>query len=202
MLNRNISLWGDFVILRPINESDFAKIIEWRNNPEIARYLNQPYKLTMELQYKWYKEEYLSSDSVLFVIIEKKTGIRIGTIGFSILDRNNRIGILERLLVGEFKYRGSTELLETDLLLHDYLFYTLQIKKLYCYVLFENKKVISFDKKFGFVRTDQEVFPQRCHLNGERLIEMMNTLESYKKAASKLVPVLECLKRNSKQNKA
>ena len=70
---KEINLRSKFVSLRSINESDFARLIEWRNNPEINRYLNQPYKLTMELQYKWYVEKYLKSNDILFIIPIKKT---------------------------------------------------------------------------------------------------------------------------------
>ena len=191
MQNKDISLKGEFVILRSVNKSDFAKIIEWRNNPEINRYLNQPYKLTLELQSKWYKEKYLNSNDILFVMIEQKNGRRIGTIGINDLDYKNRIGIIGRLLIGEKKYRGSVELIEANLLLHDYSFYTLQIEKLYGHVVVENKKVISFDKKFGFIAAKERIFPQYCNVNEMKLIEMVNTREQYENARKKIVAIIK-----------
>ena len=57
---RNIVLEGKFVRLEEISPKYFSKVIEWRNNPENNKFLNQPFKLTMELQKKWYEEKYLN----------------------------------------------------------------------------------------------------------------------------------------------
>jgi len=190
---KEINLRGMFVSLRSINESDFSKLIEWRNNPEINRYLNQPYKLTLELQYKWYKEKYLKSNDILFIIIETKSKNRIGTIGINDLDYKNQIGIVGRLLIGEKEYRGSKELVDSNILFYDYLFYDLKLKKLYGHVVIENRKVISFDKKFGFVPTEKIIYPNYCNVNGMKLIEMVNTKEQYEKAKKKIEPIIQWL---------
>jgi len=197
--DKEINLKGKFVNLKSINESDFYKIIEWRNNPEINKYLNQPYKLTMELQYKWYKEKYLNSNDILFIIIETKSKNRIGTIGINDLDYKNQIGIVGRLLIGEKEYRGSKELIEANILFYDYLFYILKLKKLYCHVVIENKKVISFDKKFGFTVTRKTIFPQYRNVNGMKLIEMVNTKEQYEKAKKKIEPIIHYFKISKKE---
>ena len=46
MGKRNIELTGRFVILKEIQPEFFKYIIEWRNNPELNKFLNQPFKLT------------------------------------------------------------------------------------------------------------------------------------------------------------
>jgi RimJ/RimL family protein N-acetyltransferase len=191
---KEINLKGKFVNLRSINESDFARLIEWRNNPEINRYLNQPYKLTIELQYKWYKKKYLNSNDILFIVIELKNKKRIGTIGINDVDYKNHTGIAGRLLIGEKEYRGSKELVETNILFYDYLFYILKLKKLYCHVVIENKKVVSFDKKYGFTANRKTIFPQYCNVDGMKLIEMVNTKEQYEKAKKKIEPIMRYFK--------
>ena len=193
-------LKGKFVSLRSMNESDFYKIIEWRNNPEINRYLNQPFKLTMELQYKWYREKYLKSNDILFMIIEIKNKTRIGTIGINDLDYKRKIGIVGRLLIGEEYYRVSKEFIEATILFYDYLFYNLKLKKLYGHVVIENRKVISFDKKYGFTATRKTIFPQYCDVNGMKLIEMVNTKVQYEKAKKKIEPIIQYFKINKKIN--
>jgi len=192
--NKEVNLKSNFVRLRSINESDFLKLIEWRNNPEINKYLNQSYKLTLELQYKWYKENYLRSNDILFIIIETKNKNRIGTIGINDLDYKKRVGIVGRLLIGEENYRASVELMEANLLFYEYLFYELKLEKLYCHVVIENKKVISFDKRFGFVSTKNINFPNYCNVNGMKLIEMVNTEEQYQKAKKKIKPIIHYFK--------
>src|SRR5665648_748853 len=196
---KEINLRGKFVNLRSINESDFVRLIEWRNDPEINRYLNQPYRLTMELQYKWYEEKYLKSNDILF-IIETKNKKRIGTIGINDLNYKRKIGVIGRLLIGEENYKASIELMEANILFYDYLFYEFKLKKLYCHVVIENKKVISFDKKFGFVPTEKIIFPNYYNVNGMKLIEMVNTKVQYEKAKKKIEPIIQYFKINKKIN--
>ena len=62
MFHKKISLSGDLVRMKEMDEEDFDEVIAWRNNPEVNRYLNQPYKLTYEMQAKWYNEKYSVSD--------------------------------------------------------------------------------------------------------------------------------------------
>jgi len=197
--DNQLILKGKFVSLRCINESDFYKIIEWRNNPEINRYLNQPFQLTMELQYKWYREKYLKSNDILFMIIEIKNKTRIGTIGINDLDYKRKIGIVGRLLIGEEYYRVSKEFIEATILFYDYLFCDLKLRKLYGHAVIENRKVISFDKKYGFTATRKTVFPQYCNVNGMKLIEMVNTKEQYKRAKKKIEPIMQYFKINKRE---
>lgn len=46
----SIRLDAKYVYLEEVNSKYFQCIVDWRNNPENNRYLNQPYKLTIEKQ--------------------------------------------------------------------------------------------------------------------------------------------------------
>jgi len=191
MLNKNISLNGKLVTMRGINESDFEKIIVWRNDPEINRYLNQPYKLTYEMQTKWYNEKYITTDDILFVFIENSSGRQLGTIGVSNIHYDFRRAIAGRLVIGEKEYRASPELLEGNLLFYDFLFYILGLQKVYCHIVKENRKAIALDVRLGFhPNTGKVVYPQYCYVNNEELLEMINTRQSYEESKEKLRPML------------
>lgn len=178
--------------MRSLNESDFEKIILWRNDPDNARQLNQPYTLTLELQRKWYYEQYLPSDDILFVFIENSSGKQLGTLGFNDIDYDNRRGIAGRLLIGEKEYRGSPELLEGNLLFYDFLFYILGLKNVYCHIVKGNRKAIVLDTRLGFQLNDGSiVYPQYCYANNMELIEMVNTRQSYEESKENLRPMLE-----------
>ncbi|MBB6216434.1 RimJ/RimL family protein N-acetyltransferase [Anaerosolibacter carboniphilus] len=191
MVNKEIVLKGRFVELRGLIEEDFPQIIKWRNDPEINRFLNQPYQLTLELQYKWYQDKYLKSNEILFVIIEQKNFKKIGTIGVNDLNFDNKTGILGRLLIGEKEYRGSRELIEAMVLIYDFIFNELELNELYGHCVKENKQVISFDKKFGFVPTENTLFPQYCFVNNMHLVEMVNTKEQYERTRKSFIALLD-----------
>lgn len=194
--NKDILLEGTFIYLRPINEDDFIEIIKWRNDPEINRYLNQPYELNIDLQNKWYHEKYLQSQDILFVIIDKKYNKKIGTIGINDVDYSNKVAILGRLLIGEKEYRGSKELIEAMILIYDYLFYCLKLNALYGHCVIDNVNVISFDKKFGFLPTKETIYPEYCFVNGMVLMEMIDTLEEYEKSRKHLIKIIEYYKKS------
>lgn len=192
MLQKNIRLRGKMVSLRGINETDFGKIVKWRNDPEINRYLNQPFRLTVEMQAKWYYEKYLPSDDILFVFVTNDSNIPIGTLGVNDIDYDLRRAIAGRLLIGEKKYRGSVELLEGNLIFYDFLFYILGLKEVYCHIVRENKKAIALDTRLGFfINKSCNVYPDYCCVNNMHLIEMVNTKASYKEHKNKLLPMLE-----------
>ena len=86
MNNRSVRLLGDLVIVQEVQPLYFDKIIEWRNNPEFNKFLNQPYKLTMELQKKWYKKYLNDFTQGLFVVIDKRTNKAFATIGYTNFD--------------------------------------------------------------------------------------------------------------------
>jgi len=192
MLEKNIALVGTSVTMRGVNQSDFEKIVQWRNDPEINRYLNQPYELTVELQTQWYNQKYLPSSDLLFVFVENQGGTRIGTLGLNDYDPIKRIGIAGRLLIGEKAYRGSFELLEGNILFHDFLWEVLLLSEVYCHIVKQNRKSISLFTRLGFLpNTGDVVFPDYCHVRDMELVEMVNTRERYEKKKEALEPMIE-----------
>jgi RimJ/RimL family protein N-acetyltransferase len=192
MLNKSVALLGTSVVMRGVDRTDFASIIEWRNDPENSRYLNQPYKLTMDLQTQWYTERYLPSDDLLFVFVERCGGNRIGTLGLNDFDPAQRSGIAGRLLIGDKRFRGSFELLEGNILFYDFLFEVLHLERVFCHIVQGNRKAVALDSRLGFHPTEgPPVFPHYCHVHGMELVEMVNTRESYRQSREAMMPMVE-----------
>lgn len=191
----NIRLEGQYVYVEEVQTKYFTYIVEWRNNPENNRFLNQPFKLTMELQSKWYEEKYLKDDTQgLFVMVDKATGTPFGTLGWTDYDGSQKRCILGRALVGNWDYKGSKELMEGYLLVQDYLHNVLDITVSYIHVVNENKKVISLNKRWGYRPNDGDIqFPRELIVNGMHQTEYVRTVEQYKIAREKIVMVLNNL---------
>ena len=193
-MERNVRLEGEYVIVEEVAPKHFEKIIEWRNNPENNKFLNQPYKLTMELQQKWY-ENYLQDETQgLFVFIDKLTCRAFGTLGFTDYEKNEKILIEGRALVGELEYRGSKELTEGYLLVNDYLYEKYDISTMYIHVVDDNKKVISLNKRWGYSLNYGEIrFPKELCVNGLIQSEYLRTRETYNFIRTKIKNILEIL---------
>ena len=194
MNQRNKIIQGKYVIVEEVQPKHFEKIIEWRNNPENNRYLNQPYELTMELQQKWYEKYLVDLTQGLFVFIDKSNNKPFGTLGFTDYDAKKKIMIEGRALVGESEYRGSKELTEGYLLVNDYLYEQYDINTMYIHVVNQNKKVISLNKKWGYKLNNGPVcFPEELLVNGLEQTEYLRDRNTYYKIRPKIEQILNFL---------
>ena len=194
-MQRKIILEGKYVRLEEISPKYFEKVIEWRNNPELNKFLNQPFKLTMELEKQWYEKKYLNDMTQgLLIMIDKKNNLPFGTIGWTDYDFAEKICIAGRALVGEDSYRGSKEMTEAYLIFQDYMYKKMQVKTAYIHVVDENTKVISLNKRWGYILNKGEIrFPKELLVNGMKQTEYLRTSGQYEKAREKIIKILESL---------
>ncbi len=178
---RNLRLDGKHVYLEEVQPKYFSYIIEWRNNPENNRFLNQPFKLTMELQTKWYEEKYLNDFSQgLFVMVDNTNDVPFGTIGWTDYDPIEHVCISGRLLVGNLLYRGSLQWKEAARLVNNYLYDVLKIKTMYAHVVKENIASNKWHNKWGYVLHEKFRFPNEKVVNGMEQVEYFRTDFMYK----------------------
>lgn len=185
MIKKTIS--GSFVNLIEINKNDFPKIIEWRNNPEYNKFLNQTFKLTIELQNSWY-QNYLLDDSQITYGIHVKNNL-IGTLGATDININNGEFIPGRLLV-DFNYRFGPYIIDAFVSFYDYFFNELKFKKAYLYVVENNKGSISLNKQFGFKITKEFNNKNFKTIGGHQMIEMFCLKNDYLKERPKNIAIL------------
>lgn len=164
---RNIRLDGKYVYLEEVQPKYFHHIIEWRNNPYNNHFLNQPYKLTMELQTKWYEENYLKDMSQgLFVMVDKQTCMPFGTVGWTDYSSDFKVCIGGRLLVGEQKYRGGIQWREATLLFNQFIYLNLNVNMMYAHVVNNNIASIKWHHKWGFMKSKKVYYPEELIKNG------------------------------------
>ena len=187
-MDNKLVLEGEFTILEEICPEYFPYVIEWRNNKENNRFLNQPFELTMELEEKWYNTVYLPDPTQGFLImIDKAKRIPFGTLGWTHYSKEKHICIGERFLVGNREYRGSVQMLEGCLLVADYLCLSKKVQTMYAHIADGNKHVISFNKKMGFVVNNGDVvFPDNLLVNGLKQQEYVRDINQYNKAREKI----------------
>lgn len=183
MMRENTILEGKFVRLEEICPKYFSKVVEWRNNPENNKFLNQPFKLTVELEEKWYEEKYLNDMTQgLFIVVDKKNNEPFATIGYTDCDLLNRICITGRLLVGESEYKGSKAWQDGVMLFNNYIYNELDIDKMYAHIVKENIASIKWHKKWGYVENLAEIYyPNELYVNGMKQKEYYRTKANYNK---------------------
>ncbi|MCR5467576.1 MAG: hypothetical protein K6F37_01335 [Lachnospiraceae bacterium] len=176
---------GKTVILEEIAPPFFSFVIEWRNNKENNRYLNQNFLLTNEKEEEWYESVYRKDATQGFLImIDRATGTPFGTMGWTHMDRQQHRCISGRLLIGDYNYRSSIPFTEAGFIASDYL-YTL-VDTMYCHVVKESRKVLALNKHSGYVINNGKIqYPEECQINGMDLVELYRTKAMYEKAKQK-----------------
>lgn len=188
-LNEPLRLEGRGAVLEEINPKYFPYIIQWRNDKELNKFLNQPEELTMEKQTAWYEQRYLKDDTQGFlVMIDKKSGIPFGTIGWTDMDRENRRCILGRVLLGNPKFANSGAFVESFFLSGDYLYS--MVDTMYVHVSPQNRKALRLNKVLGFVPNQEMIqYPQELYVQGDKnrpQCELYRHKEQYEEAKKRM----------------
>jgi RimJ/RimL family protein N-acetyltransferase len=86
-MNKQDVFESERLFYRGINELDSDCLVKWRSNPELIKYFRNPTPITRENHINWYENLYLNNLSRYdFIIIEKISNRKIGTIGVSFID--------------------------------------------------------------------------------------------------------------------
>ena len=182
---------GRMVYLTSLEERYFPYIIDWRNNPENNRYLNQPFVLTMEKQQAWYETYLTDATQGLLIVVDKENDTPFATMGWTDYDSAARICITGRLLVGDRRYRGSLHFAEASLLFADMVYGSFGVEICYAHIVSENIASIRYHEKYGFHRNDGVVrFPDEINVKGMKQGEYVRSKEDWLSARA---GVLRCL---------
>ena len=184
-LNKPLRLEGKKVLLVEISPKYFPYVIEWRNNPELNKFLNQPFKLTMENQTKWYEEKYLRDDTqLLLILVDKVKNVPFATTGYTNIDLQNRKCIKGRLILGNKNYARHPAFTEGLFLAQDYIFNFVDIQ--YAHIVTENHGSFQNAKWFGFELNKGDIqYPEELLVNGMEQKEIFCTKEMHLNARKK-----------------
>ncbi len=134
------------ITLRKVREDDLQKIMDWRMDPDITRYMNTNPVLTLEGQKKWL-DSINSNNNVKHWVIEKNRK-PIGMINLVDIDweaKNASWGYY----VGEVKERSLHIAISLEMSLYDYVFENLGFDELHNEVFSLNKGVIKLHEACG-----------------------------------------------------
>ncbi len=130
---------GKFVYLKSISIKDSFFIYNLRKKKKISLYLHKP-PTSINHQKNWIINNIKNKKTLDFIIVNKKTRKRIGTIG---LDKIKTLSAEW----GRWISIGQThENIEAILILLNYGFYTIKLKEIYSLTNINNNKVVNFHK--------------------------------------------------------
>jgi len=147
-------LKGKNINLRELRKSDLEKINKWRNNL-YNKIMTQSYRLpvTFMQDEDWLNKKALSStNSEVFFIIEKEN-TPIGIAQLTNIDYVSGTAIWG-IIIGEIENQGKGYGSEAQLLLFNYAFNVLNLRKVFCYIGSYNNKSIKMHKKLKYVKEE------------------------------------------------
>lgn len=142
-----VTLYGQFVDLRPLAIEDAEMTFNWRKS-ERARHLNASAG-SVERQAKWIASRPASEYNW---IIQLKSGDAIGMLSLVDVDPVNSRAETGRFLIGEEeKARGVPAAVEAMALLYEFAFGTLKLARLYGTIASDNGRMVKWQKYLGMV---------------------------------------------------
>ena len=138
---------GKYIILRKVTSSDALDIYTWRCSIS-GQYMRQPEGYSEESQIAWINSR--SSKEINYIILDKFTNKKVGTIGIYDINISDRIANVGRLLLSdEFLETSNPYGLEALLLTYDYVFNELNFRKITGDILADNKQMYKFQIFLG-----------------------------------------------------
>ncbi|RZF23071.1 N-acetyltransferase [Halobacteriovorax vibrionivorans] len=142
---------GDFITLRPVTTRYSEDIIKLRTDKIISKYLNKTVP-SIEKQNEWLSSQINKNGDYYFAIIDNKTDKLIGTISLYNIDKEDTAEFGRWICIG-----NSLQSTESVLLLHDFGFNVIKLKKIYSRTVAENTKTLNFHKRFGATQTEHMI---------------------------------------------
>ncbi len=137
MTHHGLLLSGAYSSVREMAESDAPRIVEWRNRPEVQRWVYQWEPLTLDRQRRWQSAAKERGD--LLFVFETLAGEPVGT--GSVYNFEQRLGNAARWgrLFASSPSRSPRALVEACYLVHRVCFEVLGLRRLFSEVVSENR---------------------------------------------------------------
>jgi diamine N-acetyltransferase len=161
-------LFGKNLKFRALQLEDLTYLNEWRNDLE-NKVMAQSYRLPVTLfqDEEWLRKKMsnVHGDELFFIVEEINKSVPIGLIQLTNIDYISGTAVWG-YIIGDKTKRGKGYSVEAPLMLFDYAFNVLNLRKLYGYPIAYNKKTLSMHQKIGIVHEEGRLKKQ-YYLNGE-----------------------------------
>jgi RimJ/RimL family protein N-acetyltransferase len=154
--------------LRSLRIEDLNYLNEWRNELE-NKIMTQGYRLPVTIlqDEEWLRKKMANThgDEVFFIVEEIVESVPIGLIQLTNIDNISGTAIWG-FVIGDKSKRGKGYSVEAPLLLFDYAFNILNLRKLIGYPIAYNKATLRMHQKIGIVHEEGRL-KKHYYLNGE-----------------------------------
>lgn len=174
-MEKDRTIIGEKVILRPITREDTPLIVKWRNTPSVRENFIFRETFTAEMHERWLNTRVASGEVVQNIVEDRSENKPVGSVYFRDVDMKNRSAEYG-IFIGEERARSKGLGSETARLLTAFGFEELALHRISFRLLSGNLAAEKSYEKAGFVR--EGVFRNMVYLDGEyRDVVFMAVLE-------------------------
>lgn len=151
-VNKNVPeivfLKSNRVVLRPVIKDDVPFILKWMNDPNVTQYINAYMPMMEADEDNWFNNLHKRkpNDVVFAIVVEGKIIGIMGIHGISARDRTATTGAF----IGEEENWGKGYGSEAKMLLLDYAFNTMNLRKICSGVIAFNERSYKYSLKCGY----------------------------------------------------
>jgi UDP-4-amino-4,6-dideoxy-N-acetyl-beta-L-altrosamine N-acetyltransferase len=149
------------VALRPLVAPDGARVLAWRNSPEVAAYMYSDHAITAEEHALWLARALQGGDRRFWIVT--LDGAPVGLANLAAIDPAARKCAWAYYLADP-STRGRGVGAQVEYMVLQHVFGALKLNKLWCEVLLENEGVWRLHESFGFRR--EALFRQHVFKGG------------------------------------
>jgi len=156
---------GKRLYLRPIQKEDIPVITQWINDQNLTQYLTTAYPMTIEEETRWFDKICLGGrDNVILALVLNGTHKSIGHMGLHKIDYIDGTAVTGSI-IGSEKHRNKGYGTEAKMLLLEYAFNTLNLRKVCSEVYDFNLRSKKCLEKCGY--QEEGVKKKHVYRNGE-----------------------------------
>ena len=143
-----IFLVGKKIVLRPFSKDDIPTLTHWINDPEVREFVSATLPQTERQEEEWFNK--LGADDKNIVLgIETREGVLIGSMGIHQINWRDRI-CTTGALIGEKEYWGKGYGTDAKMVILDYIFNVLNLRKVCSAVIAYNKRSLHYSLHCGY----------------------------------------------------
>jgi UDP-4-amino-4,6-dideoxy-N-acetyl-beta-L-altrosamine N-acetyltransferase len=153
--------------LRDVQSKDKEMIRQWRNKPEVAKYMYTDHYITREEHNRWFERISSESNCRYWVIVCDQVDVGLVNI-YDVDEKNQRCFWAFYVADPSARGKGVGSFVEYSIL--KYVFEDLEFNKLCCEVLGFNDAVVNMHKGFGF---KEEGFFREHIIKGDQIFDVV-----------------------------
>jgi RimJ/RimL family protein N-acetyltransferase len=145
-----IFLEGERIYLRPVEMSDLDVLQLYANDPEVRHYLANVFPVTKQTEEEWIKRVSVKKpEDVLLVVVIKKKHKLLGCMGLHKIDYVSGLASTGSMLGAKEEWnKGYAQ--EAKMLLLEYAFMTLNLRKVCSAAFIQNKGSVKHNLNCGY----------------------------------------------------